>query len=111
MYLIMSEEYKKASQSEREKAFNGCGLDNDIIPDSILGVDITQACQIHDWDYVQGKTEKDRRIADLNFLKNLKTLITAKSSIFNFLRLAIAGIYFAAVRAFGSPVFFDKATT
>lgn len=100
--------------SDREKRFicNGCGSAQakfDFIPDSIYGLKIKDACNIHDWMYYKGMTIQDKEEADRVFLNNLLRLIEARRGAFNSilkpLRRRRALKYFEAVNAFGGPAF------
>lgn len=96
-------------KSESEFISNGCGggFTAFFIPDSLLGVDITQACQIHDWMYMDGKTIEDKAEADRVFLNNMIRIIVAKSysKLIKIIRLILAKIYYDAVVVFGGPFF------
>lgn len=48
---------------------DGCTCAPDI---AINGADLREACRWHDWAYLQGGDESNRKIADRNFLHNLK---------------------------------------
>lgn len=92
----------------------GKGIGDAIIPDKIWGLDITEACRIHDFMYSQGRTEEDRLEADRVLLNNILRLIEAdlKASSIPFWRAAVASArryramtYYNAVRDFGGPAF------
>jgi len=93
-----------------EAVTNGCGPQGwkvDVIPDKILGLEITIACRIHDWMYGQGTCMEDKATADRVFLNNLLRIIDAKTKL-RPLRLArkfLALIYYEAVHLFGGPAF------
>ena len=45
---------------------NGCGregAENRFVPDSILGLDISPACRVHDWMYADAQAETDEPAA------------------------------------------------
>lgn len=55
---------------------NGCGARDGInVPDSIWGMSITLACNVHDWDYQEGWTQEDKAAADERFRRNIQKLI------------------------------------
>ncbi len=86
---------------------NGCGgngLTSSIVPDSLFGLNINEACNIHDHMYEQGIDKKD---SDNTFLKNMITLINQDSSsnILKNLRKAKAYLYFLGVKIFGNIFF------
>lgn len=76
--LFAPDSYWKLTLSEREGATNGCGALG-LVPDSIFGVDVREACNIHDWMYSQGETLEDKEEADRVLLNNMLRLIEAHS--------------------------------
>lgn len=57
---------------------NGCGPGGwkfDLIPDTIWGLSIKEACNIHDWAYTTGMTIDDKYAADNQFLHNCLALV------------------------------------
>jgi len=82
---------------------NGCGPEGwkgKIIPDTIYGISIKEACKIHDYEYFIGKTLKDKERADKRFLKNMKLIFEHKancSKIFNPSRGIGAYIYYSKI--------------
>jgi hypothetical protein len=84
------------------RATNGCGrdgLEDILIPDSILWLDISPVCRIHDWDYQNAETMQDEQSADARFAKNLVMLIQQKTKWrwLMWMRLRIAYYYISAV--------------
>ena len=99
MLSLMS--YQQASIEEREKYSNGCGpawtpkiLRRGL--NTIFGLNVCEACAIHDWDYAHGC---DKAKADTRFYKNLKMLATqaAKDRRMLYSRHAMAWLYYNAV--------------
>jgi hypothetical protein len=90
---------------------NGCGTKGFtwLVPDSMYGLDISEACNIHDFMYVVGVDEEDRAEADRVFKNNLFRIIEAKSkwAIIKILRRRRAVTYYQAVRMFGGPPFWN----
>lgn len=93
---------------------NGCGTSGwkgALIPDTVYGLSIFAACNIHDWMYAAGVTEDDRGEADATFLANLLALVeqAARASVFAWLiapfRRRRCLLYFEAVREFGAEPF------
>lgn len=110
--LSANPSYWRASKDEKDAIFNGCGSGgslNSLVPDSLLGLDIKDACRVHDWMYHHGKTKEQRKEADIVFLDNMKGLInkSKSSSPLKFLRGGLAKIYYLGVRIFGG-FFFNK---
>lgn len=93
---------------------NGCGsgLLSHVIPDSILFVDISEACKIHDFMYQKGLNIEDKKTADRAFLNNMLRLIDNHeykipfvSGILKKWRYKLAGKYYEAVVKFGGPFY------
>ena len=88
---------------------NGCGRDgaeNRLVPDSILGLDISPACRVHDWMYTdaqEANCEQDALNAEIEadavFAANLDGIICQKSGnkLMRWLRLQVAHWYIDAV--------------
>jgi len=101
---------------------NGCGpagWKGGLVPDTIWGLDISEACNIHDADYEYGYSilfsgdlkdeyrEEGRLAADDRFLMNM-CLIIRKESMFKWLaaiRSNRAKIYYMAVRELGADYY------
>lgn len=110
--LFAPENYVWATPEIRAMVANGCGPGGwkiDLIPDTIWGLSITEACNIHDWMYTTGETLADKEEADRVFLNNILRLIDAADSIWLLrkLRRIRAREYFEAVSHFGGPAFWD----
>jgi hypothetical protein len=89
---------------------NGCGSAQskfDFVPDSIYGLNINEACNIHDAMYQWGSTLADKEEADRVLLNNMLRLIEAGSSWLKMLRRRRALEYYEAVTAFGGPAFWQ----
>ena len=90
---------------------NGCGdgWRARIVPDTMYGLSIRPACQIHDWDYHHGSAIEHKDEADRRFLNNLLRLIEAHSAnhLSRALRNRRAMKYYEAVRIFGGPAFWQ----
>jgi len=72
------------------------------IPNSIFGVDVSKACNIHDWMIHHSKNNKQLRKADDVFDENLQTLIEkySKNIGIKLARKFIAKIYSHAARLY-----------
>lgn len=82
--LEAPESYWRMSVEYRNRMTNGCGPGGwkyDLVPDTIWGLDVHDACDIHDWCYFIGKTESDKQESDDMFLRNLNTIIMAKTDL------------------------------
>lgn len=110
--LYAPELYISASPEVRATVVNGCGpagWKGRLIPDTIWGLKITEACNIHDWMYTTGETIADKDESDRVFLNNILRLIDAAGGwrLLIKLRYQRAQEYFEFVRTFGGPYFWD----
>lgn len=108
------EEFWNLTPVEIAKIAHGCGPGSGwkekIIPDTILGVCITPACNIHDVEYYFGDTSEDKEEADLNLIHNA-LLINNKDSkfwIFKSIRRKIILGYYEAVSDMGVLAFWTQ---
>lgn len=110
--LIAPQSYRDASPAERLRRTNGCGAMGgpDYVPDTMYGLDVSEACRIHDWSYQIGKTLADKDRADLDFHTNLLRIISNHPGNFliKFLRRRRARTYYLAVKQFGMSAFLSK---
>jgi hypothetical protein len=106
--------YWSATCETRRLNCNGCGTGGwkgTLVPDTVYGLPITEACNIHDWMYAEGVTADDKGEADSLFLHNLLALVesAAKASLFARwiapLRRRRALKYYEAVSLAGGPAF------
>ena len=116
MRLYKPDTYKNATNKERQEVCNGCGtkgLGGVLVPDHMYGLDISEACDIHDWMYSEGETIQDKNVADRAFLNNIVRIIECKSSKRWFkkplitLRKRRALKYYHAVKYFGGTAFWS----
>lgn len=109
MKLFAPEEYKEATKEKKNAVCNGCGskgLGGWIVPDTLYGLSIELACDIHDWMYENGSDNIDKSTADRVFLNNMLRVIDAESSkILKALRRQRAMKYYTAVKDFGGSAF------
>lgn len=57
---------------------NGCGPEGWkglLIPDTLGGIDISEACRRHDYDHFIGGSEEDRQKSNMNFFCNMVIII------------------------------------
>lgn len=106
-------EYWKADARSRADVCNGCGTEGwkgALVPDSIWGLRITDACQIHDWMYHFGVSIRCKDEADRVFLNNMVRIINEAGGfwLLRKLRLHRAHIYYRAVVKFGGPAFWAE---
>ncbi len=101
-------EYWELSPAAHKEICDGCGpnLLAAFIPDTLLGLNITDACNIHDYMYAVGEHENDRRTADRVLLNNLIRIIESDSASWLKPARKIAALtYYYIVRSFGAPFF------
>lgn len=102
--------YWTLSETDHRKTCNGCGakgLCGYLVPDTIWGLRITEACNIHDYMYSIGKTIADKEVADRVFFNNMLRIIDANTpwNWLKRLRVRRAKIYYKAVVEIGGPAF------
>jgi len=112
MKLYGPSSYWELTAKERKKRCNGCGAANacfDFVPDTIWGLRISAACNIHDYMYGEGKAIEDKEAADRAMLNNMIRIIDAKTKWrwLRKLRKRRAHKYYWAVNKFGASAFWD----
>ena len=110
--LYAPEIYMTLSPEDRARIVNGCGPGGwkvDLVPDTIYGLDVSAACDIHDFMYTVGTDLQDKEEADRVLLNNILRLIEAGSGcwLMRRLRRNRARIYYEAVEHFGGPAFWS----
>lgn len=114
LVLYAPPSYIAASAEIRACVCNGCGTrgwKGKLVPETIYGLKISAACDIHDWMYVVGSTLADKEEADRVFINNILRIIEAEGglNLVQWLRRRRAYIYYEAVSHFGGPAFWaDK---
>lgn len=109
--LYAPESYWNATPEQRKVVCNGCGVagwKGKLVPNTMWGLDISKACDIHDWMYHYGNTEEDRCEADRVFLNNLIRIINAHDGMLAAIRRYRATTYYNTVRAYGGAAFWDN---
>jgi len=110
MYAPQS--YLDADQETKDAACNGCGskgIGGYIVPDTIWGLSITEDCNVHDWMYFIGETQKDKDHADDVFYGNVCERIDKSSLWFKPMRKLRIKIYYFIVSKWGDSAFWaDK---
>lgn len=110
--LYAPEQYWRLGREAIKEITNGCGPGGwlrALVPDTIWGLDISEACDIHDYMYAVGLTNEDKEVADRVFLNNIVRLINAKTRywVLKRLRYRRASTYYLAVKNFGGPFFWS----
>jgi len=92
----------------------GCGpggIGDILVPDRIYGLDVSDACRIHDWYYrFHPSNSPDGRLeADSIFKNNLLRIVKAKSKnkIIRWLRVRRCRTYYSLVRFGGGPAYYE----
>ena len=93
----------------RKELCNGCGPKGFgfLVPDTFYLLNISEACNIHDFMYSTGLTIEDKNEADRAFLNNANRMIDAKTWFppLRFLRKRRALKYYMAVHLFGGDAY------
>lgn len=105
--ILAPDSYWRASKEEIRQRSNGCGPPTFLsvfVSNSIWGVDVSKACEIHDYQYSKKMSSSKRKFADYIFKENLFKIIDndGGGDIEKLLKKGIANIYYYAVRLFGS---------
>jgi hypothetical protein len=92
---------------------NGCrpgGVIGKIIPDTLIGVSVHEACNLHDLNYSIGGDTNDRKIADETFISDMLKAVekNSKNSIGKNIRTIQAYLYYWSVRFFGTLFFHNR---
>jgi len=113
--LYVEYDYEATAEILRKKSVNGCGPGGwkfDLVPDTMYGLSVVDACDIHDWMYLFGKTIEDKERADRSMLNNIIRLIDARTAknwfaqkLLKPARYRRAKIYYQMVSSFGGPAF------
>jgi len=111
MELFAPASYISAPPAMRARLCNGCGtkgLGGWLVPDTLYGLSITPACDIHDWMYHIGLTIEDKESADRAMLNNMIRIIHANPCRFlDIPRKIRAKNYYNAVKWFGGPAYWS----
>lgn len=102
--------YWEATPKARAEACNGCGAKGaliDFVPDQLVGMDIEEECNVHDWMYTLGETEGDKRLADLVFLINILLKCYDSPAGLRLLRRRLGFDFYLAVAELGRMAFWS----
>ena len=97
--------YVEAPLEIKREVVNKCGPDgllSRLVPNHLLGLNISESCNIHDWMFAEAKNQRAHQKSDAVFLKNIKTQIkkSKTNSLLKTVRYGMAYIYFGAVRIY-----------
>ena len=104
--LVARTSYWDLTRGEIRESYNGMGpgrLGGWLVPDTMYGLRVTEAGNIHDHMYAHAGDQQDKWVADIMLLVNTLTIIERKSRsrILRWLRRRRALLYFDAVADFG----------
>lgn len=107
--LLAPEGFWLLTPEAKSEICNGCGAKgasyNFLIPGQLLGLTITECCNIHDYGYAMGLSEADKREADLLLLTNCLRLIEDGFAALRPARRLEALAFYAAVADWGDTAF------
>lgn len=117
IHLYCPEPWNSRGWEEIKAIANGCGPSGwkeKIVPDSIFGCSIKEACELHDVEYEEGKDIEAKNSADRSFRNNMQRLVRGRTT--NWFakrlllkpRLKLKGVYYQAVCKLGGTAFWDK---
>ena len=111
--LYAPAKYWDLTPEVKRKLVNGCGTGGwlgKIVPETIYGLSVKAACNIHDYMYHVGETMADKEEADNVFLNNMIRIIDANTRYWFMRRLRYnrARVYYEAVEHFGGPAFWSE---
>ena len=112
--LYAPAEYWELSPESKKEICNGVGPKGFgwIIPETVWGLSMTEAADIHDYMYHIGEILKDKEEADNIFLSNM-IIIIEKETWFDWvkkIRLNRANLMYKAVDKFGKTAFWAGKT-
>lgn len=103
--------YKELAPEDKAKICNGMGAANSLIsrwiPNTMYGLDVEEAGDIHDYGYYIGTTLEDKKSADRVFFNNMLRIINEEGGMLAPLRRRRALKYYEAVVYFGGPAFWE----
>ena len=99
--------YWRLTTEQKSNICNGCGAKGGTnVPDSLVGVSINEACNIHDYMFSIGKTKGDFLFSNAMFMMNMTSLILSQSNwVMTVLRMSYASKYFLAVAMYGEKAY------
>lgn len=101
-------EYTILTKEGKAEICNKCGAKGGIpVPNTFYGLDIGEACNIHDFRYYIGETWEDKTFADMEFERNLEAIIESETWFgwLKKLRYIRASEYVLAVKLWGDKAY------
>ena len=111
LVLYAPDGFRSLTDADKKEICNGCGAKNGFpVPDTFYLLDISMACNIHDYMYHAGKTLKDKKEADRVFKNNLFRIVRFESCcwLLRKLRLQRAKTYYLFVKEWGASAFWEN---
>ena len=109
LQMLTPPAYHSLSDDEKSLICNGAGPRGKgwLVPDTMYGLSVKEAANIHDYSYHIGVTHRDKLWADIYFLVNLViTIMDARAGrLVTWWRLKRALVYFLAVWRHGDSAF------
>ena len=108
LVLFAPKGFNELSKVEKKDTCNGCGAKGGFwVPDTFWGLDVSMACDIHDFMYKIGKSLEDKDAADRVFKNNCFRIINHESccGLLKRLRLIRANTYYLVVQNWGADAF------
>ncbi len=106
-------EFKRAHPEEF--ASYGCGpgkIGDWLVPDTVYGLSIRDACRIHDWDtrHGSGVSKEHRKLCDVRFKDNMFIIVKAGTDNWFLLRVRLTRcrFYFWMVRSCGKNAYWGE---
>lgn len=104
--LRAPDSYYQATPDEMREVVNGCGPESwKFKLDKTLGVNLFEACAIHDWRYELGGNKHDRKKADQEFILNCVVIAMLQSVPHLLWRMPLILLAYAFVRVGGRKNF------
>lgn len=106
--LDIPEGFAALTDAEKAVICNGAGAADGIkVPNTMYGLDMKIAFDIHDYDYWRGRTLKDKREADERMRRNMSAIINNRGGWLTWLRRYRATTYYSAVVDYGHNAFWE----
>lgn len=106
--LSAPKSYTRLTPEQKKEICNGCGAKGGTpVPNTFYGLDISEACNIHDFRYYEGETWEDKTYADMEFESNLYAIIEEETWFrwLKKLRKIRAAEYVLAVKLWGDKAY------
>jgi len=109
--LVAFDSYWQAAAKLLATMTGGCGAESarfDLVPDTVWGLCIKPACNIHDYMYAVGKTLAEKIQADSIFLYNMNRIVECTGGALEWPRKRRVYKYFLAVKYKGHAAFWEN---